>query len=58
MLLSRKVAGSGPDEVNDFVSISIVLQSALGPGVYSGCIRNNYQKQKIMFLGSNAAAGA
>jgi hypothetical protein len=34
-----KVAGSIPDEV--------VLQAALGPGVYSASNRKEYQKHKI-----------
>jgi hypothetical protein len=27
-------------------SIYLILPAALGPGVYSGCNRNEYQKQK------------
>jgi hypothetical protein len=37
--ISRKVEGSRPDEVNDFLNL-------LGPGVYSASNRNEYQKQK------------
>jgi hypothetical protein len=33
-------------------SIYLILQAALGPGVYSAANRNEYQKQKIMFLES------
>jgi hypothetical protein len=33
-----------PDEVNEF-SIYLILQAALGPGVYSVSNRNEYQKQ-------------
>jgi hypothetical protein len=43
---SRKVAGSRPDEVNEFSSISLILPVALGPGVYSTSNRDEYQKQK------------
>jgi hypothetical protein len=36
-------------------SIYIILSATLGPGDYSACNRNEYQKQKIiMFLGSRA----
>jgi hypothetical protein len=37
---SRKVAGSRPDEVNEFFSIYLILPAALGPGVYSASNRN------------------
>jgi hypothetical protein len=41
--------------VNDFFfSIYLISPAALGPGVYSASNRNEYQKQKIMFLGSRA----
>jgi hypothetical protein len=40
------------DEVNEFFSIYLILLVMLGPGVYSAFNRNEYQKQKIMFLGS------
>jgi hypothetical protein len=43
---SQKVAGSRPDEVNEFFSIYLILPAALGPGVYSASNRNEYQKQK------------
>jgi hypothetical protein len=32
--------------------IYLILPAALGPGVYSASNRNEYQKQKIIFLGS------
>jgi hypothetical protein len=32
---SWKVMGSGPDEVNDFFSVYLILPSALGHGLYS-----------------------
>jgi hypothetical protein len=32
-------------------SISVILHSAQGPGVYSTCDRNEYQKQKINVSG-------
>jgi hypothetical protein len=31
-----------------------ILPAALGPGVYSASTKNEYQKQKEMFLGSRA----
>jgi hypothetical protein len=40
------------------LSSYVILPVALGPGVYSASKRNEYQKHKIMFLGSKAAAGA
>jgi hypothetical protein len=39
-------AGSRSDEVNEFLSIYLILPAALGPGVYSVPKRNEYQKQK------------
>jgi hypothetical protein len=43
----RKVVGSSPDEVIVFFfSIYLILPAALGPGVYSACNRNEYQKQE------------
>jgi hypothetical protein len=36
----------GPDEVNDFFSIYLILPAALGPEVNSASNRNKYQKQK------------
>jgi hypothetical protein len=42
---SRTVAGSRPDEVNDFFSIYLILPTVLGPGVHSASNRNEYQKQ-------------
>jgi hypothetical protein len=41
-----KVAGSRPDEVNDFLSSYLILPVALDPGVYSASNRNEYQKHK------------
>jgi hypothetical protein len=43
---NRKVAGSRPDEVNELFSIYIILSAALGHGIYSASIINEYQKQK------------
>jgi hypothetical protein len=37
---------SRPDEVNDFLSIYLILPATLGPGVYSALNRNEYQKQR------------
>jgi hypothetical protein len=31
--------------VNEFFSVYLILSAALGPGVYSASIRNEYQKQ-------------
>jgi hypothetical protein len=49
--------GSRPDEVNIF-SIYLILPVALGPGVHSASIRNEYQKQKNNVSGEKSAAGA
>jgi hypothetical protein len=43
---SQKVAGSRPYEVNEFVSIYLVLPVTLGPGIYSAPKRNEYQKKE------------
>jgi hypothetical protein len=51
---SRKVAGSRPDEVNEFSSIYLILMSALGPGIYLTSNRNSARNKKIMFLKSRA----
>jgi hypothetical protein len=40
----HKVAGSRPDEVNNFFLICLILSAALGPGVYSASNRYEYQK--------------
>jgi hypothetical protein len=48
-----KVAGLRPDKTNAiFFSIYLILPSALGPRVYSAPNKNEYQKQKIVFLES------
>jgi hypothetical protein len=39
---SRKVVGSRPDEVNEFLSIYLILSAALGLWIYSACNRNDY----------------
>jgi hypothetical protein len=44
--MSWKVAGSRPDEVNEFLPIYLILPHALGLGAYSASNRNEYQKQK------------
>jgi hypothetical protein len=42
---SRKIAGSNPDEVIEFLSVYLILPAtALGPGVYSAFNRSKYQK--------------
>jgi hypothetical protein len=38
----------------NFFSIYLILPAALGPGVYSTSNRNEYQRQKKMFLDSRA----
>jgi hypothetical protein len=40
--------------MNNFFPICLIFPAALGPGAYSASNRNEYQKQKIMFLGSKA----
>jgi hypothetical protein len=53
--LCYKLEGLRPDEVNMHISsIYEILPAAPGPGAYSASDRNEYQKQKIMFLGSRA----
>jgi hypothetical protein len=47
---SRKVAGSRPNEMNEFSSIYLILLAAVGPEVFSASNRNECQKQKIIFL--------
>jgi hypothetical protein len=48
---SRKVAGSRPDEVNDFFfSIYLILLAALGPEVYSASNRSTTSR-KLRFCG-------
>jgi hypothetical protein len=42
---SRKVAGSRPNKV--IFSNYLILSAALGPGVYSACNRNEYQKHNV-----------
>jgi hypothetical protein len=34
LLVHFPIAGSRPDEVNDFLSLYLILPAALGPGVY------------------------
>jgi hypothetical protein len=41
-----KVVDSRPDELNSFFSIYLFLPASLGPGAYSICNRNEYQKQE------------
>jgi hypothetical protein len=40
--------------VDELFSIYLILPAALGPGVYSASNRNEYQKQKKMFVESSA----
>jgi hypothetical protein len=50
----RKEAGCSTDEVKAFFSIYLILPAALGSGVYAASNRNEYQKQKKMFLWSRS----
>jgi hypothetical protein len=50
---SRKVAVSRPDKVNDLFHY-IILPDGLHPEVYPVLKRNEYKKQKEMFLWSRA----
>jgi hypothetical protein len=43
-----------PDEVTGLFSINLILPAALGPGFYSVSNRNEYQKEKNMFVESRA----
>jgi hypothetical protein len=43
---SPKVAGWIPDEVNEFLSIYVILLTALIYGVYSAFNGNEYEKQR------------
>jgi hypothetical protein len=38
----------------NFVSIYLILLAALGPGIYSDCNRDEYQKRKYNIPGSRA----
>jgi hypothetical protein len=49
----QKVAGTRPDE-----SAELNLPAAVGSRVYLACNRNDYYKQKNMFLWCKAAVGA
>jgi hypothetical protein len=44
--------------MNVFFSNFLFLPAALGPGVYSASIRNEYQKQKNYFSGEKSEADA
>jgi hypothetical protein len=41
-----EVSDSRPNEVNEFLSIHLILPAAVGPGIYSASDRNGYQKQR------------
>jgi hypothetical protein len=45
-----QVSGSKPSEINKY-SIYVILHSVQGPGVYSTCNRNEYQKEEINVSG-------
>jgi hypothetical protein len=51
---SQKVADSKLDVANNFffLPVYLILPAALGPEVYSVSNRNEYHKQKKIFLGS------
>jgi hypothetical protein len=48
---NRKVTGSRPDETIGFLSVYLVLPTALDPGVQLVSNRNEDQKQKNYVLG-------
>jgi hypothetical protein len=48
------VAGSRPDEENEFFSIYLILPAALGPGVYSASNRKSIRNRIIIILGCRA----
>jgi hypothetical protein len=50
--------GSRCDDVNEFVSIYLILPEALGLRVYSASNRNEYQKQKKNVSGKLSVVGA
>jgi hypothetical protein len=50
----RKEAGCSPDVAIELFWICLILPAALGSEVYSTSNRNEYQKQKKMFLWSRA----
>jgi hypothetical protein len=53
--LRYKPEGGGSTRRGEcFSSIYLFLPAAIGPGVHSASMRNKYQKQKIMFLGSRS----
>jgi hypothetical protein len=54
MLQARRSRVRDPMRRRFSFSIYLILPAALGPGVYSASNRNEYQKQKNMFLGSRA----
>jgi hypothetical protein len=49
--------GLSTDEVIEIVSIYLILPATLDTGVCSASDRNEYQKQKKMFLGSRVWPG-
>jgi hypothetical protein len=44
--------------IMNFLSIYLILPTALCPGIYSASNRNEYQKQKNNVSGEQSAAGA
>jgi hypothetical protein len=58
MLQAERSRVRDPDEMNAFSSIYLILPASLGPGVYSACNRNEYQKQKNNVSWEQSAGGA
>jgi hypothetical protein len=48
---SYNVAGSRPEETNDFFSVYLILPATVGPGVYSASNNSKCQDQKNYVLG-------
>jgi hypothetical protein len=53
---SRKVEGSKRNEVDELLSIYLILPAALSPGVYSASKRNEYRKQRNNVSGKQSVA--
>jgi hypothetical protein len=54
MLQAGRSQVRDPMKSLNFFLIYLILPAVLGPGVYSASNRNEYQRQKKMFLGSRA----
>jgi hypothetical protein len=53
----HKVAGSGPDEVNGFLSVYLILPAALDPGICWTSDSNEYQRKIKNVYGEQSADG-